>query len=107
MNDINLRKLLMKIGISANIQGFYFILEAINILGKQKIHTKTTFLYEMICKKYGKSASSVERAIRHAVTKAYKQNDILKQIYSTIPDNSVFLYDLTFNFDIFEEIIGG
>ena len=105
MENKNIRKLLIKIGVSSNFKGFHYILEATNIIKKQKIHTSMTTIYEMIHKKYGGDYAGIERAIRHAIGKAYKQNNVLKKLYSKIPDNSVFLYDLVFNFDIFLDII--
>lgn len=105
MENINLRKLLIKIGISANVKGFHYILEAINILKEQKIHINITEIYKMISKKYDNTPSAIERAIRHAIDKSYNENDMLKKIYLVKPDNSVLLYDLIFNFDIFASII--
>ena len=106
MEDLDLRKLLMKIGISSNIQGFHYILEAVRILRKQNTHISMMKLYKIISTKFpAKSASSIERAIRHAIGKAYKKNNTFKKIYLSIPDNSAFLYDLVFNFDIFISIV--
>ncbi len=105
MENKNIRKLLIKIGISSNIKGFHYILEAIDIIKAQKMHTNMTTIYEIICKKYNNTSSGVERAVRHSISKAYKKTDILKKIYINVPDNSVFLYDLVFNFDIFADIV--
>lgn len=101
MENINLRKLLMRIGISSNMNGFHYILEAVDIIEKQKIHTNMAHIYKMISKKYNNTCSGAERAIRYALGKAYRENNILRKIYLTIPNNSVFLYDLVFNFDVF------
>ena len=100
--NIELRKVLIKIGISSNVKGFYYILDSVEIIKKQKIHTNVTTIYEMLSKKYGASPSSIERSIRHAIQQAYKSGEILKKIYNTSPDNSVLIYDLYFNFDIIE-----
>ena len=105
MECINVRKVLMKIGISAHLQGHHYILEAVNIIGEQKIHTSMITIYEMIAKSYGTSNGAVERAIRHSIQQAYKNSYVLKEIYETLPDNSAFLYDLVFNLDVFENKI--
>ena len=99
--NMNIRRLLLKIGISSNVQGFNYILTAVNILKEQKIHIKITNIYETLGKKYGKAPSAVERSTRNAINTAYKGSNILKNIYPSIPDNSCFLYDLALNFDIF------
>lgn len=101
--DKELRKFLLRIGISSNIQGYHYILDAINFISKQKIHTNITTVYEFICKKHETTPSAVERSIRHAIQQSYKKIPTLNLIYHVIPDNSVFLYDLVFNFDILLE----
>lgn len=100
-----LRLLLFKLGIYSNLQGYHYILKAVEILKKQKIHTKITTIYEMIYKKTENSTSpsAVERAIRHAITSSYKKNEKFKKLYPKVPSNSEFLYDLIFNIDIFKK----
>ena len=100
-----LRLLLFKLGIYSNLQGYHYILKAVEILKKQKIHTKITTIYEMIYKKIENSTSpsAVERAIRHAITSSYKKNESFKKLYPKVPSNSEFLYDLIFNIDIFKK----
>ena len=99
MKNIELRELVLDLGIFSNIQGYHFILESYNIISKQKIHTSMTTVYRTIGKKFGKNCSSVERAIRHSIQKCWKYGN-LNKIYNQLPDNSVFLYDLYFNLDI-------
>lgn len=102
--DIRIRKILIKIGISSHLQGYHYILEAIKILKKQKIHTNMTTIYEMIYKKAdATSKCAVERAIRHSIEQAYKKGKVINKIYGEIPDNIAFLYDLVFNIDVIEE----
>ena len=105
MKDMELRKLLLKIGISANKQGFFYIIRAKEIINKQGIRTNLSTIYEMISKESDKSIYQIERAIRYSIQQSYKNNEILKEIYGKCPDNSVFLYDLVFNFDLLEETI--
>ena len=105
-SNYQLRKLLLKMGIYSNYEGYKYILKAIKILQKQEIHTNVITLYEMICKDTnGKSNGSVERAIRYCISQSYKKIPILKNIYRTRPTNAAFLYDLAFNMDIYLEEI--
>lgn len=104
INNMELRKLLMNLGIHSNLEGYHFILAAIEILSKQKIHTNVTTIYQMIGKDMGKNPSTIERGIRHTIQKCWK-NGLLNKIYHRIPNNSAFLYDLYFNFDVIKEEI--
>ena len=57
---------LIAMGIPVSISGFDFIKEAVLILDRGGMKVKWTGVYAEIGKKCGKSASKVERAIRHA-----------------------------------------
>ena len=103
--NVELRKVLLNLGISSNMQAYHYVLEAINILSKQQIHTNITFIYETLAKKFYSSKYSVERTIRYAIIKSSKEKDILKKIYGRVPENSVFLYDLYFNLDVIKNTI--
>lgn len=98
------RKVLLKLGITSNLQGYHYIIEAFKIIQKQKIHTNITTIYAMVGKKLDNTPTGVERGIRHALQKSWK-TETLKKIYTKMPDNSVFLYDLYFNFDIMKDEI--
>lgn len=104
-NNFQLKLLLFKLGIYSNLQGYHYILKAVDILKSQKTHTKITAIYKMIYKKIENSTSpsAVERAIRHAITSSYKKNENFKKLYPKVPSNSEFLYDLIFNIDIFKK----
>ena len=104
-SNFELRKALVGLGISSNMQAYHYILETINILKKQQIHTNITFIYDLLAKKYNTSKCSVERTIRYAIIKSCKEKDILKKIYGHTPENSVFLHDLYFNFDVIKKTI--
>lgn len=106
MNNLELRKLLLKLGIHSNLEGYHYIIDAYEIISKQKIHTNVTTIYQMIADKVGKNAGAVERGIRHSIQKCYK-NGRLNKIYYKLPDNSVLLYDLYFNFDVLVEELKG
>ena len=103
---MEIREILMRIGISANIQGFAYILKGIEIIKKAERHIKVSDLYiEIYENTYAKSEKSVERSIRHAVERAYEKSDILKNIYHKKPNNAALIYDLAINSDIFEKAI--
>lgn len=57
---------LIAMGIPASISGFDFIKEAVLILDRDGMKVKWVGVYAEIGNKCGKSASKVERAIRHA-----------------------------------------
>lgn len=101
--NIKLRKIMIRLAITSNLQGYHYILKAVEILKQQKIETKMTKIYEIIAKEYNSTKSAVERAIRHSIQRSTRKNNILKDIYGEIPDNSTFLYDLVFNFDIIQK----
>lgn len=105
MKNMNIRKILIKIGISANLKGHHCILNAVEIIKKQKTYPNLTTIYNMIAKHSKQNPASVERNIRHAIHQAYKNSSILKNIYEQLPNNSVFLCDLVFNLDVFESEI--
>lgn len=103
-NNKEIRKVLMEIGISSNRCGYHYIIRAVEILKAQRIHTNLGTLYEIIGKENDKGKSLIERDIRYAIQKAYEKSAKLKYIYAKKPNNSAFLYDLVFNFDIFKEV---
>lgn len=91
--------ILRKIGIPANLRGFYYLREAIMMLieGQEILGAVTKLIYPAIAKKYGTSAASVERAIRHAITVAWgrSQGKVFGDRYDynidTKPSNSEFI----------------
>lgn len=106
LKDLNkkffeLRKVLLQLGISSNNIGFNYIIQAVNIIQKQRIHTAMSTIYSELANSNNTTTYAAERAIRYAITKSYKKNKILQQIYNNKPDNASFLYDLAFNLDIF------
>lgn len=59
---------LMELGVTPNLMGFNYICEAIDILVDEP-NIKTIALYALIAKKCKTTSTSVERTIRHAITK--------------------------------------
>ena len=65
-------------GIPAHIKGYHYLREGIRMVyyDPQKINRITKELYPGIAKRYGTSASKVERAIRHAIEVAWTRGRI-------------------------------
>lgn len=65
-------------GIPAHIKGYHYLREGIRMVyyDPQKINRITKELYPGIAKRYGTSASKVERAIRHAIEVAWTRGKI-------------------------------
>jgi len=73
---MNTREQLINLGIYPNLQGFYFTLEAVEIIQKSKERLKTMDIYKQVAKKYNKTAMQVERNIRHVIEVAYSKGTI-------------------------------
>ena len=103
---MEIREILLKMGISANLKGYHYILEAVEIIRKQTEKNNILVIYQQVCeKRKSKSAQSVERAIRHSIEVSWNKQTMIRKIYSKKPVNSALLYDLVYNFDIFESQI--
>lgn len=98
-------KLLIKVGISPDLKGYHYLVEAINIakeaLLNNKVNENFTILYTSIAKKFDTTSNGVERAMRHSIAKAFKANNsLLHEIFKTLTTpsgnvtNSCFVYTL-------------
>lgn len=56
---------LFKMGMSASLKGFGYIVDSVLTMNKEK-NIKITYLYFRVAKIYGTTAQRVERSIRHA-----------------------------------------
>ncbi len=67
-----------EIGVPAHIKGYQYLREAILIAvdDMDVINAVTKILYPEVAKRYGTTASRVERAIRHAIEVAWDRGDI-------------------------------
>ena len=67
-----------EIGVPAHIKGYQYLREAILIAVKDMdvINGVTKVLYPEVAKRYGTTASRVERAIRHAIEVAWDRGDL-------------------------------
>ena len=97
---------LMKLGISPNNKGYYYLLKAIDIcLKSNDISVNLSkYIYPEISEAFNRSSDSVERAIRFAIHRGYAHRDTefastvfgntLQSEYD-IPTNSLFVAALT------------
>ena len=66
------------IGVPAHIKGYQYLREAIllTVADMDVINAVTKVLYPTVAKKFGTTASRVERAIRHAIEVAWDRGDL-------------------------------
>ena len=67
-----------EIGVPAHIKGYQYLREAIIITVEDMdvINAVTKVLYPEVAKRFGTTASRVERAIRHAIEVAWDRGDL-------------------------------
>ena len=67
-----------EIGVPAHIKGYQYLREAIIIAvgDMDVINAVTKILYPEVAKRFGTTASRVERAIRHAIEVAWDRGDL-------------------------------
>ena len=67
-----------EIGVPAHIKGYQYLREAISIAvgDMDVINAVTKILYPEVAKRFGTTASRVERAIRHAIEVAWDRGDL-------------------------------
>ena len=67
-----------EVGVPAHIKGYQYLREAIIIVVKDMdvINAVTKVLYPAVAKRFGTTASRVERAIRHAIEVAWDRGDL-------------------------------
>ena len=105
-NNYATNKLLLEVGISPDLSGYHYLTEAINAtketLLSGKVNDKITVLYDNIATKFNTTGIRVERAMRHAVEKAFTINSpLLHEIFDSLIEfnsgkvvNSCFVYTL-------------
>lgn len=77
--DKKLVDILLSVGITANLQGYYYLKESIKLVIENPyyIGSITKVMYPKIASKFETTASRVERAIRHALEVAYNKGKIV------------------------------
>ena len=105
--DKSIRDLLKEIGITANLKGYNFMVDAISMYIDNKGSFDpgiTKHVYPEIAKKYHSTPARVERNIRHSIEKCWEQGsyDKLQEIFGyTIPSpkykptNSCFIAEMS------------
>lgn len=71
-------KLMVELGIPPHFKGFAYLKDAIGIVVQdpELVSQITTRLYPMIAQRYRTTAAKVERAIRHAIERAWTKGEI-------------------------------
>ena len=67
-----------EVGVPAHIKGYQYLREAIllAVADREVINAVTKVLYPEVAKRFGTTASRVERAIRHAIEVAWDRGDL-------------------------------
>ncbi len=76
--EIRVTNVIHEIGVPAHIKGYQYLRDSIimAVNDMDVINAITKILYPTIAKRYGTTASRVERAIRHAIEVAWDRGDI-------------------------------
>ena len=76
--EAQVTKIIHQVGVPAHIKGYQYLRTAIlmAIEDSEVINGVTKILYPTVAKKYGTTASRVERAIRHAIEVAWDRGDV-------------------------------
>ena len=75
-----IQKVLLELEITPNLKGFNYICRMVEIVKADELNEKSVFgIYEEIAEEYKTKSICVERAIRHAISKADKESDAWKK----------------------------
>ncbi len=76
--EMMVTEIIHQIGVPAHIKGYHYLRESILlcIRDAEVINSVTKVLYPTVAKKFGTTASRVERAIRHAIEVAWDRGDV-------------------------------
>ncbi|MBR3751508.1 MAG: sporulation transcription factor Spo0A [Ruminiclostridium sp.] len=76
--EANVTAIIHEIGVPAHIKGYQYLREAIimTVEDMEVINAVTKILYPEVARKFGTTASRVERAIRHAIEVAWDRGDL-------------------------------
>lgn len=77
--DKQIIDVLLSIGISANLQGYYFLKESIKLAMSSPafINSITKLMYPEVAQRYQTTACRVERAMRHAIEVSFNKGKIV------------------------------
>lgn len=87
-------EVLIDLGVYPNLSGFNYICKAIDYISKDS-GARICTVYSLVANDFNTTSSRVERAIRHALSKADKDSDVYKK-YMSVKDttNSAVLYTM-------------
>lgn len=76
--EVMITEIIHQIGVPAHIKGYHYLREGILLSVKDMgmINSVTKLLYPTVAKKFGTTASRVERAVRHAIEVAWDRGDV-------------------------------
>ena len=76
--EVMITEIIHQIGVPAHIKGYHYLREGILLTVQDigLINSVTKQLYPMIAKRFGTTASRVERAVRHAIEVAWDRGDV-------------------------------
>lgn len=100
--DAEVSNSLIKAGIPTNLQGFYYLKDAIIIAieNPELLHSLTKRMYPEIGRKYNSTSSLVERNMRHAIEVSFRNdglyllNEQIRNTYHVLkekPSNGLFI----------------
>ena len=83
--------ILLRLGMRPHLDGFRFLLTAIPLFSHDTNQAITKELYVTVAECHGKNARQVERSIRSAIDKAWRERDdgIWRQYFHCAPDGTV------------------
>lgn len=89
-----IEEILIELGVYPNLSGFNYICKAIDYISKNS-GARICAVYSLVADDFNTTSSRVERAIRHALSKADKDSDAYKK-YMSVKDttNSTVLYTM-------------
>lgn len=91
VGDQMVNQLLMRLGFSPKLDGYGYLAEAIPLYARDPSQAITKELYATVGRPRRKSANLVERSIRSAIDKAWRERDeqIWRQYFRCAPDGTV------------------
>lgn len=89
--DRMIASILMTLGFSAKLSGYGYLLDAIPLYAKDPSQSITKELYVAVGERHNKEASLIERSIRSAIEKAWRDRDdaLWRQYFHCTPDGTL------------------
>lgn len=89
--DLLVSNVLIKMGFSTKLGGYHYLCDAIPLYAQDPSQAITKELYVAVGQLHNKEAALVERSIRSAIDKAWREGDqnLWRQYFRTLPDGSV------------------